>query len=263
MHSKLQSTSGPNAFTLRLPVPSALNISEWRTRLRHYHDHSLCDFLQFGWPVGYSASTRPISSQLNHALSRPEVVNSFLATECLLGATCGPFVSNPLSVDIVTSPLQIAHSRSGKPRVVVDLSFPHGDSVNDGIPTDSYLGMPFTLRLPGVDALISIIRQKGQGCHLFKKDLSRAYRQLRIDPRDFHLLGYRHNGSLYFDVAPPFGLRSSAMMCQQTTSAVTYMFQCMGYDCTNYIDDFGGAETPDNSTAAFNALGDLLSLLGL
>ena len=173
------------------------------------------------------------------------------------------FFSNPLSVDIVTSPLQIAHSRSGKPRVVVDLSFPHGDSVNDGIPTDSYLGMPFTLRQAGVDALVSIIRQKGQGCHLFKKDLSRAYRQLRIDPRDFHLLGYRHNGSLYFDVAPPFGLCSSAMMCQRTTSAVTYMFQYMGYDCTNYIDDFGGAKTPDNSTAAFNALDDLLSLLGL
>ena len=47
------------------------------------------------------------------------------------------------------------------------------------------------------------------------------------------------------------------MMCQRTTSTVTYMFQCMGYDCTNYIDDFGGAETP------FNAIGDLLSLLGL
>lgn len=230
MHSKLQSTSGPNAFILRLLVPSALNISEWRTRLRHYHDHSLCEFLQFGWPVGYSASTLPNSSQPNHgsALSRPDVVNSFLATECLLGATCGPFSSNPLSVDIVTSPLQIAHSRSGKPRVVVDLSFPQGDSVNDGIPTDSYLGTPFTLRLPGVDALISIIRQKGHSCHLFKKDLSRAYRQLRIDPRDFHLLGYCHNGSLYFDVAPPFSLCSSALMCQRTTSAVTYMFQRLG-----------------------------------
>ena len=164
MHSKLQSTSGPNAFTLWLPVASALNISEWRTCLRHYHDHSLCDFLQFGWPVSYSASTRPNSSQLKHgsSLSRPDVVNSFLVTECLLRAMCGPFSSNPLSVDIVTSPLQIAHSRSGKPCVVVNLSFPHGDSVNDGIPTDSYLGTPFTLCIPGVDALVSIIHQKGK-----------------------------------------------------------------------------------------------------
>ena len=164
---------------------------------------------------------------------------------------------------LLKSPHQIAHSRSGKPRVIVDLSFPHGDLVNDGIPTNSYIGTPFTLRLLEVDALISIIRHKDHGCHLFKTDLSRAYRQLRIDPCDFHLLSHRHNGSLYFNVALPFGLHSSAMMFQQTTSAVTYMFQRMGYNCTNYIDDFGGAETPNNSTTAFNALDDLQSLLGL
>ena len=199
--------------------------------------------------VGQSAIQLPLAPiPPGSTLSRPDVVNSFLARECLLGATCGPFSSNTLSVDIVTSPLEIAHSCSGKPCVVVDLSFPHDNSVNDGIPTDSYLGTPFTLHLPGVDALIGIICQKGQGCHLFKKDLSRTYRQLRIDP---------------LDVVLPFGLCSSAMMCQRTTFAVTYMFQHMGYDCTNYIDNFGGAETPKNSTAAFNALGNLLSLLGL
>ena len=265
MHSKLQSASSPNAFTLRLPVPSSLNIPEWCTQLREYDDQDLCDFLEFGWPVGYSTPTHPVSMQQNHgsATSNPQVVDVFLATECLPGATCGPFTVNPLAVDLVTSPLQIAYSHSGKPRVVVDLSFPHGTSVNSGIPNDTYLGEPFTLRLPGVDALINIISQKGVGCHLFKKDLSRAYRQLRIDPRNFHLLGYRHNGSLYFDVAPPFGLRSLAMMCQRTTSAVIYMCQKMGFQCTNYIDDFGGAELPAHSCAAFNALNDLLSSLGL
>jgi len=41
------------------------------------------------------------------------------------------------------------------------------------------------------------------------------------------------------------------------------MFQKMGFQCTNYIDDFGGAELPAHSCAAFNALNDLLSSLGL
>ena len=239
MHSKLQTASGPNAFTLHLPVPLSLNIPGWRTQLREYHDQDLCDFLEFGWPVGYSTPTPPVSTQQNHgsATSNPQVIDVFLATECLLGATCGPFTVNPLAVYLVTSPLQIVYSRSGKPRVVVDLSFPHGTSVNSGILNDTYLGKPFTLRLPRVDALINIISQKGAGCHLFKKDLSRAYRQLRIDPHNFHLVGYRHNSSLYFEVAPPFGLRSSAMMCQRTTSAATYRFQKMGFQCTNFIDD--------------------------
>ena len=52
-------------------------------------------------------------------------------------------------------------------------------------------------------------------------------------------------------------------MCQTTTSAVTFMYQNLGYSCTNYIDDFGGAETPPKSAAAFQALGDLLHCLRL
>lgn len=84
-----------------------------------------------------------------------------------------PFVTNPLSVDISISPLQIAYSRTGKPRVVVDLSYPPGQSVNCGIPRDTYLCEPFSLHLPGLDALLNIIRQKGQHCQFFKTDLSR------------------------------------------------------------------------------------------
>ena len=85
--------------------------------------------------------------------------------------------------------------------------------MNSGIPKDTYLNESFSLRLPGTDALQTIIREKGPGCHLFNKDLSHAYRQLRVDPRDYSYLGFHHNGLLYFDIAPPFGLRSVAMMC--------------------------------------------------
>ena len=52
-------------------------------------------------------------------------------------------------------------------------------------------------------------------------------------------------------------------MCQTTTSAVTYMYKKLGDSCTNYIDDFGGAETPAKSAVAFLALGALLRCLGL
>ena len=52
-------------------------------------------------------------------------------------------------------------------------------------------------------------------------------------------------------------------MCQRTTSAVTYMFESMGYHCTNYSDDFGGAESAEIAQSAFHALGDLFSTLGL
>ena len=37
----------------------------------------------------------------------------------------------------------------------------------------------------------------------------------------------------------------------------------MGYKAIVYIDDYAGCEIPDKSQAAFDALGDLLSTLGL
>ena len=36
----------------------------------------------------------------------------------------------------------------------MDLSFPQGSSVNDGIPSDTYLGDQFKLRLPGIIIII-------------------------------------------------------------------------------------------------------------
>ena len=42
----------------------------------------------------------------------------------------------------------------------MDLSFPQGCSVNDGIPSDTYLGDQFKLRLPGIDRLVEFILLK-------------------------------------------------------------------------------------------------------
>ena len=130
-------------------------------------------------------------------------------------------------------------------------------------PQTVILASPWCYTYPASTPSLKLFVLKVLDAICSKKDLSRAYRQLRIDPRNLHLLGYRHNNMLYFDVAPPFGLRSSAMKCQQTTNAVTHMFHALGYSFTNYIDDFGGAEIPDLSAQAFNALGDLFASLGL
>ena len=53
------------------------------------------------------------------------------------------------------------------------------------------------------------------------------------------------------------------MMCQRSTTAVTFMYHELGFHCTSYIDDFGGAEIPEMSAVAFQTLGSLLADLGL
>lgn len=77
LHTKLQRATGPNASTLHLPVPSKLNIPEWRSRLRHYPDIDLCDFREFGWPTGHASTLNiPASSQTNHRSARanPQII---------------------------------------------------------------------------------------------------------------------------------------------------------------------------------------------
>ena len=48
-------SSGQFDYTgLRLPVPSRLNILVWRAFLQDCEDRVICDFLKFGWPLGYT-----------------------------------------------------------------------------------------------------------------------------------------------------------------------------------------------------------------
>ena len=92
--------------------------------------------------------------------------------------------------------------------MIVDLSWPEGTSVNSGIDKDVYLGDDVSLTYPTIDTLTSIIISKGPGALMFKTDLSRAYKQLFVDPRSIHMLAFKWKNCIYIDKTLPFGLRS-------------------------------------------------------
>ena len=72
-----------------------------------------------------------------------------------------------------------------------------GSSVNAFIDKDMYLGEHVNLKYPNIDALVDLIKAKGPGCLIFKRDLSRDYRQIFIDPREINLVGYVWNSHLF------------------------------------------------------------------
>lgn len=256
----------PNAFGAKVLVSTSLLLSNWRTLLSNYHDNIVIDFLSYGWPVNYTAHTPPVSSLHNHpsATNFDSHVQTYLDTELSWNAIAGPFDHPPFADDFVSSPLQTVPKRgTSTQRVVMDLSFPHGSSVNDGISQDIYLGEHFKLRLPGIDRLVEFILEKGRNCLIFKKDLRRAYRQFPVDPKDYNLLGFCYKGKFYFDTRCPFGLRSSAMICQRTTKAVVHIFTEQGFLADVYLDDFYDAEYPSLAAQAFSCLGQLFQHLGL
>ncbi|CAG2233229.1 unnamed protein product [Mytilus edulis] len=160
------------------------------------------DFLEFGWPVGYSKHEFPETIVRNHksALFFSEHIDEYINKELSYNALVGPFKVNPFQVPLATSPLSSVPKKDTiERRTIMNLSFPIGTSVNDGIPKHTNMGDPFTLHYLANDHLVQFINEKGPNCLLYKVDIQRCYRWLPVDPYDYHLLGLVWNHKLYFD----------------------------------------------------------------
>ena len=218
IYDVVKSTGQFNYLSAKIPLPTPLKIQNWRILLQNYSDKEITNFLEFGWPIGFIASVWAESNHKNHpsAIVYPEQVEGYLKTEMFHQAMLGPFSHSPFKEGTHVSPLLTRPKRnSEKRRIILDLSWPKGASVNSYIPPDSYLGKQYKLTYPNIDDLCHLIQKYGEGCILYVIDLERAYRQLRSDPLCWPLLGIIWNKNLFIDVSIPFGLRTGAMMCQQ------------------------------------------------
>ena len=266
IYNMVANTAQFNYLQARIPIPSGLHIPAWRKYLSGYHDQDLLEYLQFGWPCGYDLPWMPYTTGTNHfsAWAYPQHVEKYIDTELKHRALLGPWAIAPFSGGLHTSPLMSRPKKdSTDRRIIVDLSWPTGASVNHGIPTDTYLRVPYKLKLPTVDQLADLIVSNGPGSHVYVVDISRAYRNLRLDPLSWPLMGIEWNNALYCDISVPFGLRTGAFFCQRTTNAVAHIMNNHKYKVLPYIDDFAGAAPKDSSGAAFDRLKQLLQELGL
>jgi hypothetical protein len=95
---------------------------------------------------------------------------NYLKKEASYGAIIGPFKNNPFVNELKISPLNTVTKRdSPERRVILDLSFPSGKSVNDHISKEFYLGEKVELSYPNVDDLVGIIKDKGPVVCFLKK----------------------------------------------------------------------------------------------
>ena len=126
VHQRVRHTGQPNYLGLRIPVPSALNTVYWRECLKDYPDRVICDYLEFGWPVGFVRDFLPVFDIRTHrvALNVPDMVCNYLDNELRLGRVVGPFKNLPFQDGFVSSPLNtVAKHDSDKQRVILDLSW--------------------------------------------------------------------------------------------------------------------------------------------
>lgn len=136
------------------------------------------------------------------------------------------------------------------------MSFPSGEAVNDGINNLDFFGRDISYSLPTIGDLIARVQQQGRGAYIWKNDLERAYRQLRIDPVDTPLLAIKFNNQVYLDLCPPFGCRSSSAACQRISNALVFLMAKAGH--------YAGCHANlEEATAAYDYFSTLTTSLGL
>ena len=266
IYNRVLATGTYNYRVARLPLPSGLNVESWKLYLQDYHDGEIVNFLEFGWPSNFQVGNPLKSTLTNHGsgVNYNKHIDFYIEKEIGLNAMLGPFSVPPVAPVHISPIMTRPKKGSEMRRVVVDLSWPRGMSVNDAIPGNEYLGAPINLTLPTIDFMADRVRELGQGCYMYKLDLSRGYRQLRLDPLDWPIMTISHRGEFFMDVCPPFGLRTAAMMMQRTSLAACHIHGKCGFSSKPYIDDFGGAHLLyEESGRALSAMQSVFRCVGL
>ena len=264
-HKQVRSSGKYNFEACRIPVPTLIRYDRMRMALGDNispKEARVLNLLKFGMPINCKSNYGIRKQQKNHysALCFKDSISDYLAKNIHCQAILGPFESPPLE-DLCFSPLMTV-PKDEKRRVIVDFSFPAGKSINDGIPTATYLEFAAEFSLPSVQSMVSRLNTLGPGCLMYKRDLKAAFRQFNIDPGDYVFSGLSWDGKTYIDTRLAMGLRSSAYCCQSVTEIVAKIASEEAHVLV-YLDDFGGAEQAGKALSSFMHLGNVISHLGL
>ena len=218
-HFWVKATGIPNFWGARIPVKSQLNVEEWKKILANYWDKQLIHLIQCGFPLDFNRTCSLTHDNKNHssANDHPIDIQTYLLEEIEHGAIIGPYEISPIP-DCHISPF-MTREKPNTPnrREIIDLSWPKDNSVNAGVD----LGSEFSLTFPTIDDITNELVKIGPGCHIYKVDISRAFRHLKIDPLDYDLLGLRWDIT-FIDTCLPFGSRHGSRNFQCVSDAVRY-----------------------------------------
>ena len=233
-------------------VVTSLIVPAWSTALAPHPDRAFADYivrgLNEGFRIGYKRGT-PLRSAKTNMLSasqQPGVVDDYLSKELSLGRFIGPLTAEAIPSDTHLSRFGVIPKghNSGKWRLITDLSFPHGQSVNDGI--DPAL---CSLSYTSVETVATL---------LAKVDIESASRLIPVHPDDRTLLGVQWQGRVYIDPMLPFGLRSAPKIFNAVADALQWYLRLKGIPhIEHYLDDFIIVAT--NDTALCQHYVDLLN----
>lgn len=228
---------------------SPFDVEYWASKLSNHPDQEYVDrilkYIREGVPVGYEGPRigRVCKNWPSVQQFYPAVLAN-IENDLSKGRKAGPFSAPPFDT-FVGSPMGAFEKRSspGKYRIIHDLSWPPGHSVNDGISQ-----LDCTVQYITVDDAVRRVKKYGPGTLMAKLDLEDAFKHIVVRPQDWDLLGSTLEVSdpmgtktlqYFVDMVLPFGMRSSPKKFCEFADALRYMMEQNGVsDVDNYVDDF-------------------------
>ncbi len=223
-------------------IVTPMSVQEWDRQLASHPDERFRAFLledmRSGFRIGFDYGLAKCTSAVSNmalASERPSVIEEFLASETEAGRVLGPVEPDRTSsIHINRFGLVPKGHIPGKWRLIVDLSFPEGSSVNDGI--DSEL---CSLRYTSVDAACRQVLDWRPATQMAKFDVAGAFRTVTVHPDDRWLLGMRWRDRTYVDKVLPFGLRSAPKVYNAVADGLLWILSERDLVTgIHYLDDF-------------------------
>ena len=231
-------------------VATPLHVPAWASALDEHPDANFRQYivngLTYGFRIGFDRRQLLGSVRRNipSAETHPAVVGEYLTREADAGRIIGPLEVTGLHVNRI-GVIPKGHT-PGKWRLITDLSFPPGRSVNDGI-DPGLCSMSYIT----VDTVAKKLASLGPGALMAKVDVESAYRLVPVHPDDRPLLAIQWNGAIYGDAMLPFGLRSAPKIFSAVADALEWCFKNRGVSFVeHYLDDYILAGPPDSDQCA-------------
>lgn len=209
----------------------------------------LVEGFRHGFKLGYEGPTNRRTLAKNHRLraGNQVVLWNKLMKEVKVGRLSGPY-PNPPHKNFIQSPITLIPKKGSEStdpeensRLIVDLSWPHGDSLNDHTPQSVK-----SVNYPLFDKAIQMCLKEGKGCYLARTDCKSAFLMLPLAPDQFCwvTLMCEHPTTkvkFYFCMKTVcFGSGTSCFLYMKFSNALAHIFRhrTISGEINNYLDDF-------------------------
>jgi hypothetical protein len=175
------------------------------------------EYIDKGADIGCRGTARNPSRSSNAASAYeygPQVTDA-VAEWVHKGYAYGPVKADQVPAGAKVSGIMVRPKPNGSVRVILNLSAPKGNSVNDGIDKDD-----FPAKMSSTAAWLEVLDRAGKGCLIMKTDWAAAYKHICVRECDTDLQWFCWAGKFFKELCLIFGSASSAGIFDDTAKLV-------------------------------------------